>query len=69
LLVEQIKNISNYKKIYRNFLIDKTLNKRLKKYKMINDYQMYKDVNNYKIENDKILNDYDIAMIELKNFL
>ena len=36
---------------------------------MIDDYQMYKDVNNYKLEDKDILTDYEIATKELKNYL
>ena len=69
LCFEQIKNLKNYKQIYKRFLIYKTMNKKKKKFKMINDYQMFKDVNNYQIEKNKILDDYDIATIELKKYI
>lgn len=69
LLTEQIKNIKNFKMVYKYFLISKTNRKRYKKYKMIDDYQMYKDVNNYKLEDKDILTDYEIATKELKNYL
>lgn len=69
LLIEQIKHMINYKENYKKFLIGKTLFKKQKKYKIINDYQMYKDVNNYKFENKKMLNDVDIATIELKEYI
>ena len=69
LIIEQIKNIKNYKMLYKNFLIYKSKIKKQKKYKVINDYLLYKDVNNYKIEKDKVLNDADIAAKELKKFI
>ena len=43
------------------------MNKKEKKFKVINDYNMDKDANNYKIESQKVLNDSNIAQIELKN--
>ena len=55
--------------LYKNFLIYKSKIKKQKKYKVINDYLLYKDVNNYKIEKDKVLNDADIAAKELKKFI
>lgn len=67
LLFEQIKYFVFLKKSYKNFLIFKTMNKKEKKFKVINDYNMYKDANNYKIESQKVLNDSNIAQIELKN--
>lgn len=69
LFTEQIKNILNYKKNYKNFLIYKTINKKERKYKFINDYDMFKDVNNYKIENKTVLQDADIAHIELPKYI
>ena len=69
LLIEQSKNVLEYKNIYKKFLIDKSLNKRKKKYKIINDYSMYKEVNNYKLEANKILDDKQIASIELKRYI
>lgn len=69
LILEQIKHIVNYKNLYRKFLVYKSFLRKQKKYKVIDNYQMYKDCNNYKIENEKILNDVDIATKELKNML
>lgn len=69
LLIEQIKHIKDYKKIYKRFLIYKSLNKKEKKYKIIDNYNMYKDYNNYKIENNIILDDLKIATKELKKYL
>lgn len=69
LLIEQIKHVYDYKTIYKNFLIDKSMMKKKKRYKVIQDYQMYKDVNNYKIEKEKVLNDADIAAVELKQYI
>ena len=69
LLIEQVKNVLEYKNIYKKFLINKSLNKRKKKYKIINDYSMYKEVNNYKLEVNKILDDKQIASIELKRYI
>ena len=37
--------------------------------KIINDYSMYKEVNNYKLEANKILDDKQIASIELKRYI
>ena len=69
LLFEQIKNIFNFKYLYKRFLIHKTNYKKTKKYRIVKDYQMYKDINNYQFEKDKILNDFDIATIELKHYI
>lgn len=69
LLIEQIKAILKYKDIYKKFLINKSKFKKQKKFKIIPDYLMFKDTNNYKIENEKILNDSDIAIKELKNYV
>lgn len=69
LIVEQIKNLKNYKLIYKNFLIYKSKIMKHKKYKIINDYLMYKDVNNYKFEKSTVLNDTDIAIKELKKYI
>lgn len=69
LLFEQIKYILSYKNNYKNFLIYKTLFKKERSFKIINDYNMYKDSNNYKFETKKILNDKEIASIELKNYI
>lgn len=66
LLIEQIKNIMLQKNKYMDFLLTKLVNKKHKKYRLISDYNMFKDVNNYKIENSKFINDFDIAIIELK---
>lgn len=65
LLFEQIRHILNYKELYKKFLIYKSLFKKHKRYRIIDDYQMYKDCNNYKFENAHILNDMDIALKEL----
>ena len=69
LLFEQIKNIIGFKSIYKKFLVSKTKLVKLKKYKFIKNFQMYKDINNYQIENDKILNDFDIATSELRRYI
>lgn len=69
LIVEQIKNLKNYNLIYKNFLIYKSKTMKHKKYKIINDYLMYKDVNNYKFEKSTVLNDTDIAIKELKKYI
>ena len=69
LLSEQLKNIKNFKIVYKYFLISKTNKIKHKKYKMIDDYQMYKDLNNYKVENENLLSDYEIATRELKYYL
>lgn len=69
LLLEQVKNIFGYEDIYKKFLIEKSLNKRKKKYKIISDYSMYKEANNYKVEANKILDDKQIASIELKRYI
>lgn len=66
LFFEQIKQLLFHKKIYQSFLIGKMFNKKEKNYKIISNYQMYKDVNNYKVEKNKILVDSDIAAIELQ---
>ena len=66
LLIEQIKNIIIQKKKYKVFLLIKLINRKHKKYKIINNYNMYKDFNNYKIEGKEFINDYEIAKIELK---
>lgn len=67
LLIEQIKNIVLQKEKYKEFLLNKLINKKHKKYRLINDYNMYKDINNYKIEKDKFIDDSQIALIELNN--
>ena len=41
----------------------------IRKYKIISDYSMYKEVNNYKVEANKILDDKQIASIELKRYI
>lgn len=69
LFLEQIKHIKDYKKLYQDFLIRKTKRKKERKYKVINDYLMYKDYNNYKFESKKVLHDNDIAIIELKKYI
>lgn len=66
LLIEQIKNIITQKEKYKKFLLTKLVNKKHKNYKLITNYDMFKDFNNYKIEEKKIINDYDIAKKELK---
>ena len=69
LIVEQIKHLKRYKEIYKKFLIYKSKIRKQKKYKIINDYLMDKDSNNYKFEKDKVLNDVDIAIKELKKYM
>lgn len=69
LFLEQIKHVKDYKKLYQDFLIRKTKRKKERKYKVINDYLMYKDYNNYKFESKKVLHDNDIAIIELKKYI
>ena len=69
LLFEQIKYILSYENNYKSFLIYKTLNKKERKFKIITDYNMYKDLNNYKLEQNKILNDGEIANLELKSYI
>lgn len=69
LLIEQLKNIFLWKETYKKFLINKSLNKKEIKYKIIKDYNMYKDANNYKFEDEKILDDKTIASIELKRYI
>ena len=67
LLIEQIKNIILQKEKYKEFLLTKLINKKHKKYRVISDYNMFKDINNYKIENDQFIDDSQIALIELNN--
>ncbi len=69
LILEQIKHLFNYKNLYRKFLVFKSMLRKQKKYKVIENYQMYKDCNNYKIEEGKILNDVDIATKELRKYV
>ncbi|MCI5745650.1 MAG: site-2 protease family protein [Erysipelotrichaceae bacterium] len=69
LLFEQIKHIIKYKTLYRNFLIYKSQFKKHKKFKIIDDYLMFKDYNNYQIANNKILSDVEIASFELKKYI
>ena len=69
LFLEQIKHVKDYKRLYQDFLIRKTKRKKERKYKVINDYLMYKDCNNYKFESKKVLHDNDIAIIELKKYI
>lgn len=66
LLIEQIKNLLQRKNLYQKFLIYKSKLIKHKKFKVIPNYLMFKDVNNYKIEKNKILNDQDIAILELQ---
>lgn len=66
LFIEQIKNFKNFKLIYKKFLLYKTNKKIYAKKKIIPNYLMFKDANNYKIEKETILNDYKIAIHELK---
>ncbi len=53
--------------LYHKFLIYKTYNKKHKKFKILKNYEMYKETNNYKFENGIILNDQKIAMKLLNN--
>lgn len=69
LIIEQFKNIKQYKVLYKQFLIYKTLGKKHKKYKMIKNYDMFKDCNNYKLENKIILDDVKIASKELNKYI
>ena len=48
--------------LYKKFLLSKTFNKKHKKFKVLNNYLMYKECNNYKIENDQLLDDKKIAL-------
>lgn len=47
--------------LYKKFLFSKTYYKKHKKFKIIKDYDMYKECNNYKFENNEILDDKMIA--------
>ena len=52
--------------LYRRFLYIKTSNKKYKRFKVLKNYDMYKEKNNYKIEQEKILDDRMIALKLLK---
>ena len=52
--------------LYRRFLYIKTSNKKYKRFKVLKNYNMYKEKNNYKIEQEKILDDRMIALKLLK---
>lgn len=61
LFIMQFQYIKEIPILYKKFLFSKTYYKKHKKFKIIKDYDMYKECNNYKFENNEILDDKMIA--------
>lgn len=58
----QIMYLKEIPMLYKRFLIEKTYQKKHKNFKIINNYDMYKEKNNYKIEKNAVLDDKKIAL-------